>query len=272
MKKFVFPIMGAEKFMPVYVRAMGKFEQFDKADFKGYPYYVVFYVAKGQCSVSFDDEIVCADKNKIVMFNKNISFRLEQMTKKCVAYIMIFGGSRTDREVNFPIRNMCFVSKLNDSQLIYSTIELIYNSCSMHSPNSGYKNSASLYSLIMEIEKQNFNARNTNMESKYMKLDEIIRYMELHMSENVALEDISEHISLSPQYICRLFKDYLRTRPFEYLLNLRISKSKEMLVETDLNISEISRNVGFSDTSYFAAAFKKVSGYTPTEFKERYKV
>lgn len=272
MKKFIFPILGAEKYMPVYVRAIAKLSEVDVVDFKGYPFYVLIYTEKGQAIVRVNKEKYMTDKNKVIILDVNVPFSFEQATKKCLAYILVFAANTTEQKSQFPNMKPMFVSRLSNQEIIAETLTSVFDSCIERSINCGYKNSALLYSLILEIERQNFSAKNLKMQSKFSKLEQIIDYMEDNLGNSIALEDISEYCELSPQYICRLFKDYLRTRPFEYLLNLRIAKAKELLVETELNINQICTKVGFADLCYFSAAFKKVSGYTPTDFKTFYKI
>ena len=48
---------------------------------------------------------------------------------------------------------------------------------------------------------------------------------------------------------------------------LRINKAKELLLESNLYVFEISQQVGFNDTSYFNRTFKRITGYTPNEFQ-----
>lgn len=52
-----------------------------------------------------------------------------------------------------------------------------------------------------------------------------------------------------------------------YILLLRINKAKELLLESNLYVFEISQQVGFNDTSYFNRTFKRITGYTPNEFQ-----
>jgi len=56
-----------------------------------------------------------------------------------------------------------------------------------------------------------------------------------------------------------------------YILQLRIDKAKELLLESNRYVFEISQQVGFNDTSYFNRTFKRITGYTPNEYQVLYK-
>jgi len=84
---------------------------------------------------------------------------------------------------------------------------------------------------------------------------------------------MAESIDVSPQYLCRLFSNILRMRPFEYLTKFRIQKAKELLLgDCNIQISEVSKKIGYNDLSYFCALFKKFEGITPMEYRKVYKL
>ncbi len=65
-------------------------------------------------------------------------------------------------------------------------------------------------------------------------------------------------IQRSPQYVCRLFQAELSMRPFEYVRNYRLSKSKSLLLSSpDLSIQDVALRVGIKSPSYYSALFKK---------------
>ena len=82
---------------------------------------------------------------------------------------------------------------------------------------------------------------------------------------------MADIIHVTPQYLCILFKQLMDKRPFEYINEVRITKSKEwILSDYSLSLSSISQKVGFENPSYFGATFKKLQGITPGQFKELY--
>ena len=55
-----------------------------------------------------------------------------------------------------------------------------------------------------------------------------------------------------------------------YIIEFRINKAKELLHQKDLKLVEIAEKLGFNDANYFAKTFKKITGITPTQYKENY--
>ena len=89
-----------------------------------------------------------------------------------------------------------------------------------------------------------------------------------HYHENIKLEDIANHVYLSPYYFSRTFKKHMDSTPVEYLINYRINNAKKVLHNTDLSINEIAHSCGFNSTSHFITTFKKHVGMSPKKFRD----
>jgi len=95
-----------------------------------------------------------------------------------------------------------------------------------------------------------------------------ISYIEENFSEKVNLPALARVASLSLHHFCRKFKKFTGMTPMKFVTLLRINRAKVLLAEEDMNITEVSEHVGFSDSSVFCARFKKLTGLTPREFKK----
>lgn len=93
-------------------------------------------------------------------------------------------------------------------------------------------------------------------------------YMDEHLQDsNLCLDTVSEAIGLSKSYFCDLFHKTESVSFSNYLKNLRIEKSKELLRNTNLKVFEVADAVGFSNVKYFCFVFKKAVGKTPSEYQ-----
>jgi len=93
-------------------------------------------------------------------------------------------------------------------------------------------------------------------------------YIDEHLQDsNLSLETVSEAIGLSKSYFCDLFHKTEAVSFSNYLKNLRIEKSKELLRTTNLKVFEVADAVGFSNVKYFCFVFKKAVGKTPSEYQ-----
>lgn len=100
------------------------------------------------------------------------------------------------------------------------------------------------------------------------EINGVIAYINRNYMQNMTLGQLAQKVNISQGYLCSIFKKELGTSFSDYLLRVRINKSKEMLVSTFMKLYEISESVGFSDYSYFSRAFKKATGMRPQKYRE----
>lgn len=98
-------------------------------------------------------------------------------------------------------------------------------------------------------------------------VDKIINYIDSHIAEEIKLEDLSEVVHMNPAYISFFFKKNYGKNIFEYITIKRIERSKEFLLSTNKSIIEIANICGFNSTAGFNKAFKKITGFTPSDFR-----
>jgi len=96
---------------------------------------------------------------------------------------------------------------------------------------------------------------------------EAILYFTTHYADNLTLDAIAAHVGLSKGYLQRLFKAYTGQTISYAISSLRIQRSCNLLITTDLNVCEIASRVGFSDTNQFHIAFKNILGITPKKYR-----
>jgi YesN/AraC family two-component response regulator len=112
----------------------------------------------------------------------------------------------------------------------------------------------------------NFMLKNPN--SKHADvIKRAMAYILDHYDEKITLDDIANHVSFSPTYLCSLFKSETGQGFKTCLKKIRIEQSKKLMEEGALSIAEISYKVGFSDQSYFARVFKQYVGVSPYHYR-----
>jgi AraC-like DNA-binding protein len=104
-----------------------------------------------------------------------------------------------------------------------------------------------------------------------LDISQITEYINEHFKEDIYLEKLAEKFNTSDKYLSKLFKDSLGTGFHDYLVSLRISNSKTLLLETDYSVTRIGEMVGFNTHSTFFRLFKKHEGINPTQYRENYK-
>ncbi len=100
------------------------------------------------------------------------------------------------------------------------------------------------------------------------KIEKVKEIAERNYNKKLSLKEVADIICLSPKYLSRMFKEITGIGFNEFKLNVKVKKSKELLLNTGYNIDQISYDMGYQNVESFIRIFKKITGFTPTEFRE----
>lgn len=99
---------------------------------------------------------------------------------------------------------------------------------------------------------------------------DIIRFVETHYSERLGIETAAVQVGLSPVYFSHLFKAETGKNFTDFVTEYRMNIAKERLLRDDTGIGEIAEAVGYSDQRYFSRQFKKLTGITPSAYRNTF--
>ena len=98
----------------------------------------------------------------------------------------------------------------------------------------------------------------------------MVRYIQMHKSENIHLCDIAKSAFVSERECLRLFSSSLGISPWQFLLSCRIRDAEELLRKGEGTVSDVAYRVGFNSLSHFSSLFRRKHGMTPSEFRDRW--
>jgi two-component system response regulator YesN len=104
------------------------------------------------------------------------------------------------------------------------------------------------------------------------KLDQqaIARYIEQNYMNNLDLNHMADMLETSPKYFSNFFKKAFGVNFVEHLNKVRLAQAKNMLLSTDLSVSEIGERTGYLNSSTFTSTFKKYYGISPSEYRKKH--
>ena len=129
---------------------------------------------------------------------------------------------------------------------------------------------------VMELHREMFGFFTAKMaaqkkETVYIRsVAESIDYIESNLHVPLRIDEVAEHVNLSPGYFSVLFHRETGTAFQDYVLRRRIETAQNMLRYSDYSSTEISEILAFSSQSYFIQCFRKRVGMTPSEYRRRY--
>lgn len=107
-----------------------------------------------------------------------------------------------------------------------------------------------------------------NLEKKNDYLANAIKYVKAHLRENPSLKDTAASINISASYLAKIFVSHLHTPYSTFVANEKLTYARRLLVNSNLSITEIAAECGYSSNAYFSDCFKKATGTSPLRFRK----
>jgi two-component system response regulator YesN len=101
-------------------------------------------------------------------------------------------------------------------------------------------------------------------------MESALSYIHEHYTKELTLQMVANHIHISRNYFSILFKQFSDQKFIDYVIDLRIKKATELLKNTSLKVYEVAARSGFKDVKYFSKLFKRVTGYSPVDYRSEH--
>lgn len=102
-------------------------------------------------------------------------------------------------------------------------------------------------------------------------VEQAIDYIQRNFRSNIKINDLASYIGIDRSYLSGIFKKVTDLSPQEYLLRYRVEQSENLLKTTDYKVGDIAEQVGYYDQLAFSKMFKRLTGLSPTEYREKNK-
>lgn len=271
MNDFAFPIIGNECNLPIYIVGVGCTVQAPICQANGYPNYQILYTAKGEGELFLNGNRYALPINTGFLIYPNVPREYYPVSDEWITHWITFEGQSAPQI----LENLGFP----DSRLFYMYDEIVFNGLLVNmlinsksqNPYKGFLNSSLIYNFLIELKTLTFEKMQGNKVNRMNLLQPVLDYIDKNIEKQIFLDELVDIIDVSPQYLCRLFKNCLEMRPYTYIAFRRIQEAKKLLFDTDLTIREISSKLGYNSTSYFCAIFKKLEKMSPEKFRSMHK-
>jgi transcriptional regulator GlxA family with amidase domain len=107
----------------------------------------------------------------------------------------------------------------------------------------------------------------TRIGVRHPKLSQVIQMMERAIEEPISPADLAEEVGMSTRQLERLFRRYLNRSPKRYYMELRLSKARNLLMQTDMSVINVALACGFASPSHFSKCYR--AHYSTTPYRER---
>lgn len=157
------------------------------------------------------------------------------------------------------------LSRIKDAGVLFQTIH-----CEFTNQEIGYTTRINqsideLFILIARhLTRQNNSSR--DFPQTFMKLEQSLRE---NLAHQWTVEEMAALVGLGTTAFSEKVKSFTGFSPLNYLINIRISEAIKLLKRHDVHVTDIALDIGFYSSQHFATTFKKLTGYTPSEFRKK---
>ena len=95
---------------------------------------------------------------------------------------------------------------------------------------------------------------------------DVLAYIEENITKEVDFNELANQNNVTPNHFRKLFRDVVGLSPVDYINRLRVTKSCELLLNSDKPISDVAVSVGIYDSNYFSRLFKQYMGCSPRHY------
>lgn len=149
-------------------------------------------------------------------------------------------------------------------------MKVIENNYSVYEIINGFKTIDDIKDHFINTYKTCSNYIKTHSDTNKIYILNMKAFLEKNYSdEELSFQNLCNYIHLSPSYLATIFKNELGKTYIEYLTDIRVQKSLELLKNTNLKVYEIANKVGYSNQHYFSSLFKKMLGESPSDYRNK---
>lgn len=230
--------------------------------------YDIFYVLAGHGTMTLGTETFSLEKSSCLIMRPGDLPKASQQIKSplTVLYLHFAVVSREDKTLaQFPFPRYTMVrDSFPAEELLYRLMELL------ESPPEllDFEFDCLLKVFFIHLFRAHRSPQEMNgySDRQMKKVRQIMACIRENRGRNIDLGQLSQLVNISPQYMSRLFKTCTKSTLKQFIARTRMEQAKLLLVQTPMNITEVSEQLGYSDVYAFSKSFKQAFNLSPSQY------
>lgn len=236
-----------------------------------YSSFVIFYLLEGVAQYHKHKDIQYVHPEHIIVSNCNTKLRFSRATPHVKYFYLIFSGSHAKFYYNM-IRSKKGVIPISPLHNIASYFTAL---CSYNYTTDLFVQMEAcfvIHQIIHELLVVTHEIEEARLLTPVQQtiVNTALKYIDEHYKDELSVDIICQKVNFSKFYFCKIFKEHTGKTLYQYLTEYRLNKSKEYLTYSKLSIHSIATEVGFKSSLTYSRSFKKLTGMTPSEFRENF--
>jgi AraC-like DNA-binding protein len=236
-------------------------------------HYILHYIVAGEGKIKINNKTFnLSTGSAFFIFPDQLNFYQASKNNPWYYKWIGFSGNKTDRILQSAGITRSSPIIINEyTKEIDDYMDELFNNLKIR--NEGFELKVNgLFYLILSIfadinKKVNLEKIYTGTKIDYVK--KILEFIEINFQRNISVNQMAEYLGINRSYLSILFKNQKGISLKDFLIDYRIMKAKELLVKSNMNISEIAYSVGYKDYFSFTKIFRKITGERPKEYRNK---
>ena len=250
----------------------------------------IIYMLEGTGLIECDGQSFAVEEGDMILFHPESVHAIYTATNFHLKYAVIkFDVNKLYTENSYAPKLRVILESANKSKeagIFFKEetikdipVKEIFDECRLELENQNYGydivvHNKICYLLVQLIRIWRENGFSTDMAAARAvetdSIHDITAYIDAHAGESIRVEELADMCNMSYSYFAKNFKQYYGRSCKEYIEFIRVSKAADLLLFTDFDLSYISQETGFSDSSHLIKIFRKWKGVTPKQFKKQH--
>ncbi len=240
----------------------------------------IIRIVKGELEIKLNSNEYTAKEGDILFLNSETVHHAEP--KSCVYECIVFHIDFLSADmansrlfIDGMLNGEYVIQEYNpfENSEFHNTANEIFDLFKNKTPGHKFRFIAAIYKLLGVILDNNLyqstaNNKTVPGDKSIMKLKKILSFIRENYDRQITLEDMAKEAEFSVKYFGAYFKNMTDKTPFDYLNEYRIEKAARMLLNSDMNVTDIAYSCGFNDLSYFIKTFKKINKISPGKYRK----
>ncbi len=265
----IYPYNIEVKKLPIYLTGIGGSEyQYHVVRTEGYHWHQILYSAGGDGFLKYDNMTLPIAEGDFFFLPAGYPHEYySESAKWDVRWVAFDGYAGAHILSQFQMTQPILIHP-QDATTLQNIYNKMFTAQKADKAYCDYSCSGLIYDYVIEFHRYINNKMNKFRNDRNKLLLPVLDYIEENFRSDFPLTILADQATITPQHLCRVFKETMNMRPNEYLTRRRLQEAKRLLQRTELPISEIALQSGFPDAGYFSTVFKKHEGITPIAYKK----
>ena len=233
----------------------------------------LLFIEKGNALINVGEDELSVEKGDLIFINPLEVHSVKpcknsEYSHKCICFDSSLVVDATLKEELLSGKTMVTKRVLSQSETIKNAFLKLYNATENEEKTLLFESTAYISLIFSYLIKNDLVEKRLKSDKGVRFCKAVTEYIADNYANDITSLDIANELFYTQSYFCRNFLKHFNV-PFSKYLNMyRISKAKDMLLTTELKISDISGICGFGSPEYFAKSFKKEVGISPKSYRK----